>query len=107
MEEIQVSEMKKLDEILFGESCSTHGLFRGLTGYFSDENDTEILTFKYMAGIVSENLDENVNYVFINDKVSETVLQQLRQSKVKIVNSKWIDECFKNQKRISDELFTV
>lgn len=107
-EEITVTEMKKLDKALFG-GVSTHSLFRDTTGFFLDEHDVEVFPFRYMAGMVSESFAETVDYVFASDDVSEKDLQQFKEkyANIKVVNSKWISECFHKKDLLPIEPFVL
>lgn len=107
--EFPISAMKKLDTTLFEEGYSTISMFRGTKGYFLDETlmDVEMCIFKYMGGIVMDSINEDVEYVFTNDEVSEEFLQQFKETGKKIVNSKWIGECFEHRKLLPIESFTL
>ncbi|KAJ8665207.1 hypothetical protein QAD02_006869 [Eretmocerus hayati] len=97
--------MEKMDILLFNKERSPCSVFRSKVGYFIEKRDVKIYHFKFMGGVVSEELNKKVNYIFVNGLDLETCLEQVKKNfsdEVLVLNSHWISECL-----ISERLLPV
>lgn len=109
--------MKKMDKLLFpdNDGISTFAVFRGITAYFHNEDDTEKYFFAVMNGVVAKELNATIDYIFVGNDVSANTLAKYKSdltsgnngNRIEILKTDWISECFKKQKLCSIEKYIL
>lgn len=95
-------QAKDLDQEIFTSEVSPFSIFRGKIGYFLDPQDAELLRFRFLSGVVTDDMDD-ATYIFsTKDKLvpKEAILRE-------IIESKWIADCFLHGQLLSEEDYIV
>ncbi|XP_076165211.1 DNA ligase 4 isoform X3 [Ptiloglossa arizonensis] len=104
-------QIKELDEELFDSGTSPYSIFRGIIGYFDDHSDWLKFEFRFLAGIIKDTIDDSVTHVFSNENSISSELKSLIDNEIQrpliITKSKWIGECFRQNKLISDKEYLI
>lgn len=97
-DQFTVEQGKEMDEELFDGNASSYSLFRDIIGFFENQSCCAKFKFRFMSGMIKDNIDDSVTHVFIEDNDDDTLknLQTYDLTSVKIVKCKWIKECFQN-----------
>lgn len=100
-----------MDKELFENGISPFSIFKQIIGYFKKCSDPTKFKFRFMGGIIKEDIDEYVNYIFIEDNslmstISSEVDETINKS-MKVINSKWIKDCFRDQKFYSIDEYII
>lgn len=101
-----------MDKHLFEIGLSPFSIFRGIIGYFHITEDNEKFLFRFMAGTVSTDINKNVTHIFVHLNSLSVFkhyedLFACRRPKIKIINGKWISDCFKNRTLLEVESYIV
>lgn len=107
--DLKMFNREQVDKELFDDGVSPFSLFRQIIGYFEDCSDLTKFKFRFMGGQVKEKLDEYVNYIFTENNLSMTSLatDQIESGSIKIINSKWIKDCFQHQKLYTIDRYII
>ncbi|XP_016845791.1 DNA ligase 4 isoform X1 [Nasonia vitripennis] len=104
-EDMSVSEMRKLDKLLFEEGTSPFSVFRGVVAFFGNMDDVQKYSFAFMSGEVVGELNETVTFAF--EPIDETMRQFCIERSIPVLRTQWIKDCFKNQRFISIDDYVV
>ncbi|XP_035724247.1 DNA ligase 4-like [Vespa mandarinia] len=111
-EEVAFTKEEGMDKELFENGISPFSIFKQIIGYFKKCSNSTKFKFRFMGGIIKEDIDEHVNYIFIEDNSllsmkSLEVDETIKKSMKKVINSKWIQDCFRDQKFYSIDEYIV
>ncbi|XP_043485981.1 DNA ligase 4-like isoform X2 [Polistes fuscatus] len=98
---------KELDKELFDNGISPFSVFKQIIGYFKQCSDSTKFKFSFMGGLIKEDINENINYIFIEDKSLISQVNEIMNESMKVIDSKWIDECFRDQKLYSIDKYII
>lgn len=98
---------KELDKELFDNGISPFSVFKQIIGYFKLCSDSTKFKFSFMGGLIKEDINENINYIFIEDKSLISQVNEIMNESMKVIDSKWIDECFRDQKLYSIDKYII
>ncbi|KAI4490315.1 hypothetical protein M0802_010692 [Mischocyttarus mexicanus] len=107
-EEFAFPEEQELNKELFDNVISPFSIFKEIIGYFKECSDSTKFKFRFMGGIIKEDIDEHINYIFIEGKsliyqVNETIINE----SIKVIDSNWINECYRDQKLYSIDKYII
>ncbi|XP_015178067.1 PREDICTED: DNA ligase 4-like [Polistes dominula] len=105
--ELTFIEEQALDKELFDNGISPFSVFKQIIGYFKQCSDLIKLKFRFMGGLINEDLNEHINYIFIEDKSLITEFNETMNETMKVIDSKWIDECFQDEKLYSIDEYII
>ncbi|KAK2580191.1 hypothetical protein KPH14_012455 [Odynerus spinipes] len=81
-----------MDKELFDNGISPFSVFRKIIGYFKNCSDSTKFQFRFMGGLVKEEIDKCVNYIFIEDNsmpmASSSEVDRIEYESIKIVNNR-------------------
>lgn len=105
-------EYKVIDKKLFDNGISPFSIFKQIIGYFKKCSDSTKFKFRFMGGIIKEDIDEYVNYIFVEDNTSiytksMEVDDDIVNKSIKVINSNWIKDCFRDQRFYSIDEYIV
>ncbi|GAB1869757.1 DNA ligase 4 [Camponotus japonicus] len=97
-DQFTVEQGKNLDKELFNGNASPYSLFRDIIGFFENQSCCAKFKFRFMSGMIKDNIDNFVTHIFVEDNETDTVrnLKVDDLTSVKIVKCKWIEECFQS-----------
>ncbi|XP_023248439.1 DNA ligase 4 [Copidosoma floridanum] len=107
--DFSIVDMKKVEGLLYETGgVSPFSIFRGIVGYFVNEGDPQKYSFAFMSGQTLQVLSSSANYIFVDNIDSTDILQEYikelesasGEKSIRIVNSRWIGDCFDNRKLI-------
>ncbi|XP_078034928.1 DNA ligase 4 isoform X2 [Augochlora pura] len=109
--ELDLAQMKKLDEELFDDGISPYSMFRSIVGYFNNPSDLNKYGFRFLAGTVKETFDDSVTHIFTDERSINSELRSIidneLQRHVIVVRSEWIEKCFTKNKLISEKEYLL
>lgn len=105
--EFSTENFKDIEQELFS-GPSPFSLFRGFFGYFHNPEDKQKYSFRFLSGTVHVNIDEHVTHIFLEENNPNIIQQYFQQfPRITIINSKYIEDCFKTRTLLASEDYTV
>ncbi|XP_033227542.1 DNA ligase 4-like [Belonocnema kinseyi] len=107
-----VADLEFMDKKLFEAGLSPFSIFRGIIGYFQNAENNDKFVFRFMAGTISTNINEKVTHIFVYLNCSSIFehyedLFVCQKLKIKMINGKWISDCFKKRKLLAVEQYII
>ncbi|KMQ92908.1 dna ligase 4-like protein [Lasius niger] len=98
-DQFTVEQKKEMDKELFNGNASPYSLFRDIIGFFENQSCCTKFKFRFMSGMIKDNIDNSVTHVFVEDYETDNIMENLKIHdlvSIKVVKCKWIEECFRN-----------
>ena len=101
-----------MDKTLFEVDVSPYSIFRGIIGYFHNPEDIEKFAFQFMAGSILTDINEHITHIYVQENNSNICkhykdLVASLKPEIKIVNSRWISDCFKERTLLEVDKYVV
>ncbi|XP_018358546.1 PREDICTED: uncharacterized protein LOC108758220 [Trachymyrmex cornetzi] len=70
-------KIKELNKALFG-SISPYSVFSDIIGFFENKSCIAQYKFRFMSGIMRDNLDDSVTHIFVEDNETSAIIKNVK-----------------------------
>lgn len=110
--DLTIEEIKEINRELFSNEISPFSVFRGSVGYFCSKQNQLSQEFRFMGGTAIAVLDDRVTHIFVEKhctRSSETrnSLANWESRSTKILDDRWIADCFREKKLLSVDNYAI